>query len=221
MTQVQAACIPLFLDHKDVAVEAVSVHFWLSTYYKTPASHFEGVLPELSYGMTVLQATGSGKTLAFLVPIVEILLANPPTNKWQIGAIVISPTRELALQTFTVLQELQQGTELTSLLLVGGSDAADDATKFQEHGGNIIIATPGRLEDSFKRMNQFRTGTKNLEVLVLDEADKLLAMGFEQSISAILTYLPKQRRTVCWALQQNDIAGQDCFLIQSRLRSPH
>ena len=146
--------------------------------------------------IAVEAVTGSGKTLAFLVPIVEMLLRTPPQNKWSIGAIVISPTRELALQTYKVLDELGKEFGISKILLTGGTSTEADIKQFREHGCNVIIATPGRLEDTFKRVKEFATAVKSLEVLVLDEADKLLDLGFEASINEILSYLPKQRRTV-------------------------
>lgn len=163
MTPVQEASIPLFLTNKDVAVQAV---------------------------------TGSGKTLAFVIPIVEMLLRRAsPLKKNQVGAIVLSPTRELAQQTFTVAKEICQYVSLAHpLLLVGGrGDAKDDLKLFAKEGNDVVVATPGRLEDVLTRYDGM--DTSELEVLVLDEADVLLDMGFDQTLSTILGRLPRMRRT--------------------------
>jgi ATP-dependent RNA helicase DDX55/SPB4 len=83
---------------------------------------------------------------------------------------------------------------LSILLLIGGTDVDNDMRKFRTDGGNIVIATPGRLNDIMNRMPDFKM--KELEVLVLDEADRLLDMGFHATVTNILSKLPKQRRTV-------------------------
>jgi ATP-dependent RNA helicase DDX55/SPB4 len=166
MTPVQAATIPLFLLNKDVAVQAV---------------------------------TGSGKTLAFLIPIVEMILRNPTVlKKRQIGALILSPTRELAQQTHAVAKELLEYVSLPPpLLLVGGGSSyrpvSDDLKNFSKMGSDIVIGTPGRVEDIMTRYDVM--DASELECLVLDEADILLDMGFDQTLNVILNKLPKMRRT--------------------------
>jgi len=166
MTPVQAATIPLFLTNKDVAVQAV---------------------------------TGSGKTLAFLIPIVEMILRNPTVlKKRQVGALILSPTRELAQQTYTVAKELLEYVSLPPpLLLVGGGSSyrpvADDLRNFSKLGSDVVIGTPGRTEDILTRYDVM--DVSELECLVLDEADVLLDMGFDQTLNTILNKLPKMRRT--------------------------
>ncbi|XP_030830917.1 ATP-dependent RNA helicase DDX55 [Strongylocentrotus purpuratus] len=189
MTPVQAATIPLFLGNKDVAAEAV---------------------------------TGSGKTLAFVIPIIEILQRREePLKKKEVGAIIITPTRELAYQINEVLEHFTSGLlpNLTKLLLIGGSSPLADLEKLQE-GANILIATPGRLEDMFERPTtgiSLPAMVKSLEVLVLDEADRLLDMGFTKSINTILGYLPKQRRTGLFSATQTEEVEA---LIRAGLRNP-
>ncbi|XP_030757956.1 probable ATP-dependent RNA helicase DDX55 homolog [Sitophilus oryzae] len=190
MTPVQAATIPQLLNKKDVAAEAV---------------------------------TGSGKTLAFLIPTLQILKTREiedPWKKHEVGAIIISPTRELALQTRDVLKELLQNvTKLTQVLFVGGNIVEDDVKKFKELGGNIIISTPGRLEDllSGKYDINFPNCIKSLEVLILDEADRLLDLGFQKSLDTIFSYLPKQRRTGLFSATQTKEVKN---LIRAGLRNP-
>ncbi|XP_015232326.1 ATP-dependent RNA helicase DDX55 [Cyprinodon tularosa] len=189
MTPVQSACIPLFMNNKDVAAEAI---------------------------------TGSGKTLAFVIPIIELLLKREEKlKKKQVGAMVITPTRELALQISEVMGTfIQKFPEFSQILLIGGSNPAEDVEKFKEHGGNIVIATPGRLEDMFRRKTEgfeLASAVRSLEVLVLDEADRLLDMGFEASLNTILGYLPKQRRTGLFSATQTQELEK---LVRAGLRNP-
>ncbi|CAM9713132.1 unnamed protein product, partial [Chrysoparadoxa australica] len=146
--------------------------------------------------------TGSGKTLAFLIPILEILLRREaPLRKWQVGAIIVSPTRELASQIFTVLKRFEGYVDgISSLLLVGGTSVAESIQEFKDSGGGVIVATPGRLEDILG--NYEVLNVKELEVLVLDEADTLLDMGFQTTLNSILAHLPKQRRTGLFSATQ-------------------
>eukprot|EP00117_Sycon_ciliatum_P034193 scpid55876/ scgid26151/ ATP-dependent RNA helicase DDX55; DEAD box protein 55 len=188
MTPVQEATLPLFLAHKDVAVEAV---------------------------------TGSGKTLAFVIPLLEILCRRTePWKKHDIGCIILTPTRELANQISSVLSSfLERVPGLCQLLLLGGGDPMIDVNRFKENGGNILVCTPGRLEDMLKRREEpsMAAYVKQLEVLVLDEADRLLDMGFTASLNNILGYLPKQRRTGLFSATMTSNVQQ---LVRAGMRNP-
>ncbi|XP_024614302.1 ATP-dependent RNA helicase DDX55 isoform X2 [Neophocaena asiaeorientalis asiaeorientalis] len=189
MTPVQSATIPLFMKNKDVAAEAV---------------------------------TGSGKTLAFIIPILEILLRREEKlKKSQVGAIIITPTRELAVQIDEVLSHFTKPfPQFSQILWIGGRNPGEDVARFKEHGGNIIVATPGRLEDMFRRKAEgldLASCVRSLEVLVLDEADRLLDMGFEASINTILEFLPKQRRTGLFSATQTQEVEN---LVRAGLRNP-
>ncbi|XP_050779474.1 ATP-dependent RNA helicase DDX55 isoform X2 [Gopherus flavomarginatus] len=172
--------------------------------------------------MTPVQITGSGKTLAFVIPILEILLRREEKlKKMQVGAIVITPTRELAVQIDEVLSHFTKHfPQFSQILLIGGRNPVEDIEKFKEHGGNIIIATPGRLEDMFRRKADgldLASCVKSLDVLVLDEADRLLDMGFEASLNTILDFLPKQRRTGLFSATQTQEVEN---LVRAGLRNP-
>jgi ATP-dependent RNA helicase DDX10/DBP4 len=151
-------------------------------------------------GRDVLGAarTGSGKTLAFLVPLLELLWR----NKWgpldRLGGLVISPTRELALQIFDVLRILGHKHELSAGLVIGGKDQQEEALRIAPM--NILIATPGRLLHHIDQTAGFELN--NLQMLVLDEADRLLDLGFKQTISAIIQELPKKRQTLLFSATQ-------------------
>lgn len=231
MTPVQAATIPLFLSHKDVVVEAV---------------------------------TGSGKTLAFVLPVLEMLLRRPSKlKKDQIGALIVSPTRELAEQIHKVIEgfldaqafsnekesddrsnsqeELSDtysdsdASESTrraarpaaasrkstthisgAQLVVGGSKTTpfDDYRHFKDSGPDILVGTPGRLEELLGKKGVLKS---ELEVLVLDEADRLLDLGFSENLHRILSLLPKQRRTGLFSATMTDALSE---LVRMGLRNP-
>ncbi|KAG9342600.1 hypothetical protein JZ751_016035 [Albula glossodonta] len=166
--------------------------------------------------------TGSGKTLAFVIPILEILLRREDKlKKMQVGALIVTPTRELAIQISEVMNQfIQKFPQFRQILLIGGSNPIEDVEKFKTFGANIVIGTPGRLEDMFRRKADgldLASCVKTLDVLVLDEADRLLDMGFEASLNTILGYLPKQRRTGLFSATQTQELDK---LVRAGLRNP-
>lgn len=167
--------------------------------------------------MAVDAATGSGKTLAFVVPLVEILRRSstrPKPN--QVMAVVISPTRELSSQIYNVAQPfLSTLSNMSCILLVGGADVKADMKKIEEEGANILIGTPGRLHDIMDRMDDL--DLRNLEILILDEADRLLDMGFQKQINSIISRLPKLRRTGLFSATQTEAVEE---LAKAGLRNP-
>ena len=262
MTPVQASTMPLFLGNKDVVVEAV---------------------------------TGSGKTLAFLIPVVERLLRggsgmgedgegekkrlDKGRKRGQVGAVIISPTRELAVQIYNVLvsllafhgpsaaalpgqpdggvkvdvyrdeggdeevygkgneeEEIEEdmnditesiqplpesatrGPRITPQLLLGGVQSpAVDLKAFLAHDPNILIGTPGRLNELLSSPYVHCTA-ESFEVLVLDEADRLLDLGFKDTLTKIIEKLPKQRRTGLFSATVSDaVVGG---LVRTGLRNP-
>ncbi|XP_077163472.1 ATP-dependent RNA helicase DDX55 isoform X2 [Paroedura picta] len=109
---------------------------------------------------------------------------------------------------------------MSQCLLIGGKNPMEDIEKFKEHGGNILVATPGRLVDMFKRKSDgldLARSVKSVDVLVLDEADRLLDMGFEASLNTILDFLPKQRRTGLFSATQTQEVEN---LVRAGLRNP-
>ncbi|ODN89178.1 ATP-dependent RNA helicase HAS1 [Cryptococcus wingfieldii CBS 7118] len=150
-------------------------------------------IPPLLAGKDVLGAarTGSGKTMAFLVPSAELLstLRFKPVNGT--GVIIISPTRELALQIFGVAKEIMGGHSQTFGVLMGGANRKAEADKLVK-GVNLIVATPGRLLDHLQNTKGFVF--KNLKALVIDEADRILEIGFEEEMKQIIKLLPAENR---------------------------
>ncbi|WKX88109.1 hypothetical protein Q1695_008046 [Nippostrongylus brasiliensis] len=120
--------------------------------------------------------TGSGKTLAFLIPAIELLLKLEWKQYNGTGVIIISPTRELSMQTYGVLTELLEGTNLSHGLVMGGSNRGAEQEKLAK-GVCVLVATPGRLLDHLQNTEPFLV--KNLKCLVIDEADRILDIGFE------------------------------------------
>uniref|UniRef100_A0A1Q3EXA6 ATP-dependent RNA helicase n=1 Tax=Culex tarsalis TaxID=7177 RepID=A0A1Q3EXA6_CULTA len=158
-------------------------------------------IPPLLAGRDLIGSakTGSGKTLAFLIPAVELIykLQFKPRNGT--GVIVISPTRELAMQIFGVLKELSAHHHYTYGLLMGGASRHTENEKLSK-GLNIIVATPGRLLDHLKGTPNFLF--KNLQCLIIDECDRILEIGFEEDMKQIISILPKKRQTMLFSATQ-------------------
>ena len=196
---VQARTIPLLLSGHDVVVEAM---------------------------------TGSGKTLAYLLPAFHRMM-HPDiaqlckTNAACILAVVIVPSRELASQVASVATALAthikvaagSSTAYSVACFVGGRDAAKDVDEFRTRGGNVLVGTPGRLYELLVTRKESLSlfETRYVELLVLDEADKLLEFGFRAKLDAIIHRLPKQRRTGLFsATQTRELAD----LARAGMRNP-
>ncbi|KAF2142767.1 uncharacterized protein K452DRAFT_286393 [Aplosporella prunicola CBS 121167] len=161
----------------------------------------KGIPPALA-GKDILGAakTGSGKTLAFLIPAVEMLrnLKFKPRNGT--GVVVITPTRELALQIFGVAKELMSQHTQTYGIVMGGANKSAESQKL-EKGINLIVATPGRLLDHLRDTKGFVF--RNLKTLIIDETDRLLETGFEDELRAIISILPSDRQTLLFSATQS------------------
>lgn len=153
-------------------------------------------IPPLLEGRDLIGSakTGSGKTLAFLIPAVELIykLQFKPRNGT--GVIIISPTRELAMQIFGVLKELMAHQHHTYGLLMGGASRHTENEKLGK-GLNIVVATPGRLLDHLKGTPNFLF--KNLQCLIIDECDRILEIGFEEDMKQIISILPSEYSVDC------------------------
>merc|ERR1739838_948144 len=140
--------------------------------------------------------TGSGKTLGFLIPAIELIYKLKFMPRNGTGIIIISPTRELSMQTFGVLRELLKHHYHTYGLIMGGANRNSEAQKLQK-GINILVATPGRLLDHLQNTKDFLY--KNLQCLIIDEADRILDVGFEEELKKIIKLLPKKRQTMLFS----------------------
>ncbi|KAI6202951.1 RNA helicase [Aphelenchoides besseyi] len=142
--------------------------------------------------------TGSGKTLALIIPVLECLWRNRWTQADGLGALIIVPTRELAYQIFEVINKVGQNHNLSAALLIGGTEV--DYQLRRLFAMNIIICTPGRLLQHLEENSNFNVD--QLQVLVIDEADRILDLGFKTQMDAILDYLPIQRQTLLFSATQ-------------------
>mmetsp|Transcript_424 Transcript_424/g.637 ORF Transcript_424/g.637 Transcript_424/m.637 type:complete len:549 (+) Transcript_424:167-1813(+) len=158
-------------------------------------------IPLLLGGKDLLGAakTGSGKTLAFLIPAIELLAKVHFKPRNGTGALVITPTRELALQIYGVVINLLQFHSQTHGLVIGGANRRTEGEKLQK-GVNILIATPGRLLDHLRNTKGFVY--RNLLLLIIDEADRILEIGFEEDMKQIIKLLPSKRQTALFSATQ-------------------
>jgi len=166
----------------------------LSAGYTTPTPIQSRTIQPVLDGRDVLglAQTGTGKTAAFVLPILQRLLDGP---RGKLRALILSPTRELAEQTHMVIRELGGRTGLRSLTIYGGVSAVPQI-KGLRAGVDIAVACPGRLLDL---MSQKVVDLRGIEILVIDEADRMFDMGFLPSIRRIVTVLPKNRLTLLFS----------------------
>lgn len=143
--------------------------------------------------------TGSGKTLAFLIPVIEKLYRERWTELDGLGALIISPTRELAMQTYEVLGKIGRHTSFSAGLVIGGKDVSFEMDRISKI--NILIGTPGRILQHMDQSVGFNCS--NLQMLVLDEADRCLDMGFKRTLDAIISNLPASRQTLLFSATQS------------------
>ncbi|KAF1742392.1 hypothetical protein MXB_1230, partial [Myxobolus squamalis] len=140
-----------------------------------------------------------GKTLAFLIPAIEALYKKKFRPRNGTGVIIISPTRELALQIYGVLRDLMKNHTKSFGLIMGGADRNTEAFKLQK-GINILVSTPGRLMDHLRGTKSFNTN--ELFMLIIDEADRIMEIGFEEDMNEIISLLPHKRQTVMFSATQ-------------------
>lgn len=183
-----------------------------SARFSIPTPVQAAAIPQALEGKDVLATaqTGTGKTLAFLVPIAEKLLRR---NAPGITALVLVPTRELAMQVVDQYNALRGRQLSPAALVVGGLSETQQLNAIRQ-GACVIVATPGRLEDLLDRkLIHFR----ELQMLVLDEADRMLDMGFLPAIRRIAAVLPKERQTMCFSATME---GAMMHLVKDYTRNP-
>jgi ATP-dependent RNA helicase DDX55/SPB4 len=188
ITKVQNVVIPHFLKNKDVIVKA---------------------------------CTGSGKTLAFLIPMFHKLINYAKENtdyKNKILSVIMLPSRELSIQVFNIflkfIANFPENLKFSFALLIGGKKIQKDLDKLSLEIPNIIIATPGRFYDLDDKL---KLTYKDLQILILDEADKMLELGYESKVTSLLEKFPKQRRTGLFSATVN---SQIENLIKVGMRNP-
>ena len=180
--------------------------------FVTPTPVQAAAIPLALKGKDVVATaqTGTGKTLAFLIPILERLLGDHTNG---VAALVLVPTRELAMQVAAQHDALSGRNQPAAALIVGGLSEHQQLEALRR-GSRVVVATPGRLEDFLDReLIHF----SNLKMLVLDEADRMLDMGFRPAIRRIVAALPKERQTMCFSATME---GDAARLVKDYARNP-
>ncbi|KAI2107623.1 ATP-dependent RNA helicase dbp4 [Ophidiomyces ophidiicola] len=171
-----------------------------SSHFKTLTDIQARAVPHALKGSDILGAakTGSGKTLAFLVPMLENLYRKQWTEYDGLGALILSPTRELAIQIFEVLRKIGRFHTFSAGLVIGGKSLQEE----QERLGrmNILVCTPGRMLQHMDQTAAF--DTNQIQMLILDEADRIMDMGFQSTVDAIIGHLPQERQTMLFSATQ-------------------
>ncbi|KAI8265990.1 ATP-dependent RNA helicase dbp-4 [Colletotrichum sp. SAR11_239] len=171
-------------------------------------SHFQTLtdiqsraVPLALKGRDILGAakTGSGKTLAFIIPVLEKLYRARWTEFDGLGALIISPTRELAAQIFDVLRKVGRNHAFSAGLVIGGKSLKEEAERLSKM--NILVCTPGRMLQHLDQTAGF--DVDNLQILVLDEADRIMDMGFQSAVDALVEHLPQTRQTLLFSATQS------------------
>jgi ATP-dependent RNA helicase DeaD len=172
-------------------------------------------IPVLLSGRDILgqAGTGTGKTAAFALPLLHRLAETTPERKGMVRAMVLVPTRELAMQVAEAIHKYAKQTTLTVVPLYGGAPM-DQQIRALRRGVEVVVATPGRALDHLRRKTLDLTA---LEVLVLDEADEMLDMGFAEDLEAILTSTPETRQTALFAAT---MAPRIASIAERHLRKP-
>lgn len=170
--------------------------------YDKPSPIQEKAVPAVLTGKDVMAAaqTGTGKTAGFTLPILELLSKGPRVRQNQVRALVLTPTRELAAQVNGSVVKYGINLPLTSSVVFGGVKINPQMQKLRK-GSDVLVATPGRLLDLY---NQNAVRFDQLEILVLDEADRMLDMGFIRDIRKILAFLPKKRQNLLFSATFSD-----------------
>ena len=165
--------------------------------YANPSPIQEKAIPLILKGKDVLASaqTGTGKTAGFTLPLLQLLSKNSNSKNRKIRALILTPTRELAAQIYENVKEYSTHIDLISTVVFGGVNQNPQVSKIKR-GIDILIATPGRLLDL---ENQRALTLRNVEILVLDEADRMLDMGFQRDINKIMNLLPKQRQNLLFS----------------------
>ncbi len=196
----------------NMAISAYTKERLAAAGFSIPTPVQAAAIPKALEGKDVLATaqTGTGKTLAFLIPMIEQLLQQVTPG---IAALVLVPTRELAMQVVAQYDALR-GKQLSPAALVVGGLSEGTQLNALRRGARVVVATPGRLEDFLgRKLVNFRS----LRVLVLDEADRMLDMGFLPAIRRIAAVLPKERQTMCFSAT---LEASVAHLVHDYMRNP-
>jgi ATP-dependent RNA helicase RhlE len=198
----------------------------LATGYTAPTEIQAQAIPAALAGKDIIgrAQTGTGKTAAFVLPMLQKLVSNPLPGRRHVRALVLTPTRELAQQVDASLRQYGRFIPLTSCPIYGGAGMQPQLDKLRQ-GVDVVIATPGRLLDHLGRHS---VDLSRVEVLVLDEADRMLDMGFIIDVRRIIERLPRTRQTMLFSATvsseirslANDILHNPVLIEIGQLRDP-
>ncbi|WP_194767106.1 DEAD/DEAH box helicase [Tamlana sp. I1] len=165
--------------------------------YTTPSPIQEKAIPPVLEGKDVLASaqTGTGKTAGFTLPLLHLISENPKEKYKPIRALILTPTRELAAQVYANVREYSEFLNLRSAVIFGGVNQKPQAATIRQ-GVDILVATPGRLLDL---QNQGLLSLKRVEIFVLDEADRMLDMGFLRDIEKVIKSMPEKRQNLMFS----------------------
>lgn len=191
------------MTFKDFDLEPLLIEGIDSMGFTTPTPVQEKAIPEILKGRDILSfaQTGTGKTAAFLIPVINYIVKEKPGN--EVKAIIIVPTRELAQQIDQQMQGLSYFAGVNSIAIYGGGDGTNfvqEKTALSK-GANVIICTPGKM---IAHLAHDYVRIQNLRFLVLDEADRMLDMGFYEDIMKIVSHLPEKRQNLLFAATMPD-----------------
>ena len=185
------------MNFADLGLSAPILEAVIEQGYNTPSPIQAQAIPAVIAGKDLMAAaqTGTGKTAGFTLPILELLSKGACAKPKQVRTLILTPTRELAAQIDASVRTYGKNLSLSSTVVFGGVKANPQIAKLQK-GIDILVATPGRLLDLY---NQKAVKFDHLEVLVLDEADRMLDMGFIHDIRKVLAFLPKKRQNLMFS----------------------
>lgn len=165
--------------------------------YTTPSPIQQKAIPPILDGKDVLASaqTGTGKTAGFTLPLLHLLSENPKEKYRPIRALILTPTRELAAQVYANVKEYSEFLNIRSAVIFGGVNQKPQAATLRQ-GIDVLVATPGRLLDL---QNQGLLSLKRVEIFVLDEADRMLDMGFLRDIERVIKSMPEKRQNLMFS----------------------
>jgi ATP-dependent RNA helicase RhlE len=206
-----AAALSTFTTFADLQLSDRSLHALERAGFEHPTPIQARAIPPALQGKDVIgtAATGTGKTAAFLLPIVERLAGG---GRRAPRALVLAPTRELAVQIAEQLERFGTARHVRGAVVIGGVGMAPQAAALRDH--EVIVATPGRLVD---HLRQGTAQLEHVEILVLDEADRMLDMGFKPQLDRILARVPKKRQTLLFSAT---MAGEVADFARAHLVDP-
>ena len=203
------------MSFKDLGLKGALLRAIKEKGYTTPSPIQEKAIPHILAGKDVLASaqTGTGKTAGFTLPVIQYLSETKHPKYRPIRALILTPTRELAAQVYDNVKEYSSYLNIKSTVIFGGVKAASKIATLKK-GVDVLVATPGRLLDLH---NQKVISFKRLDVFVLDEADRMLDMGFVRDINKIISYMPSKRQNLLFSATFSKEIKQ---LAQNLLKNP-